>query len=75
MNSDLKEADSGSNEMELTLLTAAESDKKKEADVTDIDSTSSGDVLKLSYEEAVHRYHGRYQIIIFSKFCIRGCWH
>ena len=63
--------------MELTPLRSSQSDadlseKQREADgessAGSADAADGEGIIRLSYEEAVHRYHGRYQIVIFSEY-------
>ena len=62
--------------VELTPLRASQSDadlseKQREADgESSAGSDDRGGIIRLSYEEAVHIYHGRYQIVIFSEYTI-----
>ena len=71
--------------MELTPLKSSQSDadlseKQREADgessAGSADAADGGGIIRLSYEEAVHRYHGRYQIVIFSEYtCIYSTYY
>ena len=67
--------------MELTPLRSSQSDadlseKQREADgESSAGSDDGGGIIRLSYEEAVHRYHGRYQIVIFSEYIYSTYYH
>ena len=70
--------------MELTPLRSDKSDadlseKQREADgessAGSDDAADGGGIIRLSYEEAVHRYHGRYQIVIFSEYTYSTYYH
>ena len=70
--------------VELTPLRSSQSDadlseKQREADgesgAGSADAADGGGIIRLSYEEAVHRYHGRYQIVIFSEYIYSSYYH
>ena len=70
--------------MEQTPLTSSQSDadlseKQREADressAGSADAADGGGIIRLLYEEAVHRYHGRYQIVIFSEYINSTYYH